>query len=1219
MRHRPGPPIIVLTTILVFTGTLPIRGGNPRGFIQQDQWACLVPLQGLDCRGGEPHSMKENWVWPHVVADENPMEGTRWAELEPGSWREDGAPGTWKGGGDAVFVVIGPGSDPDVVDWNEYLSASGLPDNFVLGLAVTYVENTLSYPLRVGVCTSSDDSIQVWVNNTVVQNVSTCRPLAESCSEISAAVLAPGVNRITALVWEGYGGFSFQLALTKPDGERYTSLDSEVLSLGPNVKVPPPVLPVLRRSHEGSETFRPSKRHDVTLSGSLFDDGALYRVEEELRGPVTPGDITIPEGCPQGNITAIDAETEPVGMFFRTVVGSPCSIDNTTSYQDGMYTTRARTGGDIWAQGDTFEFAFQYVEGNFDIAVELVEKALPTRGRWGKFGLMVRQDLQFNSRFTAILDVGPHPPDDPDPARCILRRTHLITNDVGEILVPTPELVHPTFLRLTRRGNLVETWVSNTLGEDANPADDRLWVRVCADEWLDSVSFVYIGFAYSVHHSGGCYTGEIAWKLREFEANLAALNGPPGGARIQWDEVPGSVLNSSGVTYTVGTWRGSIVETWGRAEGSRASGPNLLTFQDARTGPIGIFDDSHDIGHGGPCATGSLTHDARGADGLEDDVYVMRADGTDIGTGGDQFHFAYKLVSGDFAVEARLPRVVHPESGEPWGKFGLMARWDCRPNAAYFFVHNAVAAYWQCHIHGPRTAFRPHGGHDNGIVEPNAIWWQDVHGEQPLHPDCLPVDVDPRLNDLRGDERNIARWLRMVRRGSAFYGYGSDDGVSWTSLGACAWPDAPDTMLVGVAATSHADCTTMDVTFDSFRITDPSPIEPVLDGDVIPPGAIVASDDFDDDGEGVCPGGWICSRRGSGGFEPGVAGGRLRLGSLRTRGAANGADVAATAFLDRTFDPRRPFLFDFDLHFSYDQEATGDGYPPADGLTFAVVGTGTGTERLDLRVGDPGSGLGYDRMNLSLDESVVRSRDLSLNSFAVEFDNWHSEDVLNEGEGSVATAWNPIGGAEGTGKGTYHVALDVSSSIYSVQRNLQVKVSDEALPDIYDPSGIHAQVLYDNGRVKAWVGSNREGGGVMTLVLDAEIEPVALNAPSVLIGFTAATGDATCVMEVDNFEMRDLLLSENPSFHRGDADANESLQLTDAIRILNFLFLGGNSISCEDAADTDDNGTLQLTDAIRILGFLFLGGPAPAPPFNACGIDPTPEDDLDCISFPPCS
>jgi hypothetical protein len=88
-------------------------------------------------------------------------------------------------------------------------------------------------------------------------------------------------------------------------------------------------------------------------------------------------------------------------------------------------------------------------------------------------------------------------------------------------------------------------------------------------------------------------------------------------------------------------------------------------------------------------------------------------------------------------------------------------------------------------------------------------------------------------------------------------------------------------------------------------------------------------------------------------------------------------------------------------------------------------------------------------------------------------------------------------------------------------------------------------------------------------------------------------------------------------FHRGDADSNGSLQLTDAIRILGVLFLGQGSIDCNDAADADDNGQLQLTDAIRILGVLFLGLgqiPPPGPTDQPCGLDTT-NDALNCASY----
>ncbi|HVR75587.1 MAG TPA: NPCBM/NEW2 domain-containing protein [Planctomycetota bacterium] len=92
-------------------------------------------------------------------------------------------------------------------------------------------------------------------------------------------------------------------------------------------------------------------------------------------------------------------------------------------------------------------------------------------------------------------------------------------------------------------------------------------------------------------------------------------------------------------------------------------------------------------------------------------------------------------------------------------------------------------------------------------------------------------------------------------------------------------------------------------------------------------------------------------------------------------------------------------------------------------------------------------------------------------------------------------------------------------------------------------------------------------------------------------------------------------------FHRGDADGSGELQLTDAIHILGFLFLGGAAPPCMDAADTNDDGRLQLTDAVQILGFLFQGGTPPAPPGpppSPCGEDPPGGESLGCEVYEGC-
>jgi hypothetical protein len=79
-----------------------------------------------------------------------------------------------------------------------------------------------------------------------------------------------------------------------------------------------------------------------------------------------------------------------------------------------------------------------------------------------------------------------------------------------------------------------------------------------------------------------------------------------------------------------------------------------------------------------------------------------------------------------------------------------------------------------------------------------------------------------------------------------------------------------------------------------------------------------------------------------------------------------------------------------------------------------------------------------------------------------------------------------------------------------------------------------------------------------------------------------------------------------PTFRRGDPDGSGTIDLSDAIGVLSWLFLGGPAPGCQDAADADDDGAIDLSDPIAILGFLFLGaGAPPAPGPDACGEDPT--------------
>lgn len=99
---------------------------------------------------------------------------------------------------------------------------------------------------------------------------------------------------------------------------------------------------------------------------------------------------------------------------------------------------------------------------------------------------------------------------------------------------------------------------------------------------------------------------------------------------------------------------------------------------------------------------------------------------------------------------------------------------------------------------------------------------------------------------------------------------------------------------------------------------------------------------------------------------------------------------------------------------------------------------------------------------------------------------------------------------------------------------------------------------------------------------------------------------------------------EPTRFHRGDADGDGVLNLTDPITLLRFLFAAGPPIGCGEAGDADNSGTLDVTDAVLLLSYLFRDGPVPAspgPPTAMCGPDPDPRlspGDIGCDRYEGC-
>ncbi|MEM7233884.1 MAG: PEP/pyruvate-binding domain-containing protein, partial [Planctomycetota bacterium] len=83
-------------------------------------------------------------------------------------------------------------------------------------------------------------------------------------------------------------------------------------------------------------------------------------------------------------------------------------------------------------------------------------------------------------------------------------------------------------------------------------------------------------------------------------------------------------------------------------------------------------------------------------------------------------------------------------------------------------------------------------------------------------------------------------------------------------------------------------------------------------------------------------------------------------------------------------------------------------------------------------------------------------------------------------------------------------------------------------------------------------------------------------------------------------------MAEN-DFLRGDVDEDSRLSLSDATRLLGFLFQRGPPLVCRSSADANDDGKLRIDDAVLLLGHLFRGEQDLPEPFPDCGADPTPD------------
>ena len=93
-----------------------------------------------------------------------------------------------------------------------------------------------------------------------------------------------------------------------------------------------------------------------------------------------------------------------------------------------------------------------------------------------------------------------------------------------------------------------------------------------------------------------------------------------------------------------------------------------------------------------------------------------------------------------------------------------------------------------------------------------------------------------------------------------------------------------------------------------------------------------------------------------------------------------------------------------------------------------------------------------------------------------------------------------------------------------------------------------------------------------------------------------------CDLNADIYQATWRVTPPPPSriFRRGEANDDGTLNLSDAVFMLGFLFLGTVEPGCLEALNANDDRAIDVSDAIGILGHLFLGTPPMLPGMGVC-------------------
>jgi regulation of enolase protein 1 (concanavalin A-like superfamily) len=165
-----------------------------------------------------------------------------------------------------------------------------------------------------------------------------------------------------------------------------------------------------------------------------------------------------------------------------------------------------------------------------------------------------------------------------------------------------------------------------------------------------------------------------------------------------------------------------------------------------------------------------------GSAGASGGTFVVEGAGADVWGTADAFHFAYRPLSGDGSIVARVAALDGPD---PWTKVGVMIRARTDAGSAHAFMLVSM---------GKGVAFQR----------------RKSNGASSVH--------------TSGGSGTAPRWVKLSRAGNVITAYSSTNGSTWTRVGSDTF-SMPGDVLIGLASHSHDVNALGTATFDHVSIS----------------------------------------------------------------------------------------------------------------------------------------------------------------------------------------------------------------------------------------------------------------------------------------------------------------------------------------------------------------------------------------------------------------